>query len=218
MVKILACCLDFSSYRPFGCCLFHPRYISGPLCGLRASPTNFSSRHALFLYFSSPLACFNYLRQTKIFNRHLRYRSSFQSCRQFNLDSTLWLLGRSRRYRGLRSTDIITFDLSHQTQKMTGIILSLLTSIFESLKDVTAKRSLKNVDEYATAWSLRVFALPFLLPLLLFIEIPKIQSQFWMALVIGGALNIITTILYMRAIKISDLSLIAPMITFTPFF
>ena len=50
---------------------------------------------------------------------------------------------------------------------MSWFIFAVLTALFESLKDVFSKRSLGEVDEYIAAWSLRVFALPFLLPALL---------------------------------------------------
>jgi uncharacterized membrane protein len=77
---------------------------------------------------------------------------------------------------------------------------------------------LKNIDEYIVSWSFGFFALPFLIPLLFFIEIPSLGNQFWIALLVGGSLNVITTILYMKAIKYSDLSITVPMVTFTPLF
>jgi uncharacterized membrane protein len=43
-------------------------------------------------------------------------------------------------------------------------------------------------------------------------------SGFWLALLTGGTLNLITTVLYMKAIKASDLSVTVPMLTFTPLF
>ncbi len=101
---------------------------------------------------------------------------------------------------------------------MLWFILSLFTAISESTKDMFSKKSLKKIDEYVVAWGLRTFALPFLLPLLFFISIPSLDSSFWYALFIGGSLNAITTILYMKAIKISPLSLTTPMLTFTPLF
>ena len=97
-------------------------------------------------------------------------------------------------------------------------LFAFLTAFFESLKDVFSKKSLKKADEYIVSWSLRVFALPFLIPLLFFIEIPSLGNQFWIALFVGGSLNVITTILYMKAIKHSDLSITVPMVTFTPLF
>lgn len=98
-------------------------------------------------------------------------------------------------------------------------ILALLTAFFESLKDIFSKAGLKNnVDEYVTSWALRFFSLFLLLPLLLFIKIPYLNNNFWIALLVGGSLNVIAIILYMKAIKHSDLSLTIPMVAFTPLF
>jgi len=103
---------------------------------------------------------------------------------------------------------------------MYWIIFSFLTALFESLKDVLGKKSLEKCNEYIVAWALRLFALPFLIPLLLLPTAGSIQegNRFWIALSAGGTFNLITTILYMKAIKASDLSVTAPMLTFTPLF
>lgn len=101
---------------------------------------------------------------------------------------------------------------------MSWIIFSFLAAFFDSMKDVFSKNSLKNIDEYAVAYALRFFALLFLIPLLIFIKIPQFGTQFWPALFISGSLNVITTILYMKAIKHSDLSIAIPMVTFSPLF
>lgn len=101
---------------------------------------------------------------------------------------------------------------------MLWILFSSFTALFESLKDVFSKKGLKNIDEYVISWSLNFFALPFLLPLLFFIEIPPLGNKFWLALLISGSLNVVATIFYMKAIKHSDLSITIPMVTFTPLF
>lgn len=101
---------------------------------------------------------------------------------------------------------------------MSWFIFAVLTAFFESLKDVFSKKSLGEVDEYVASWSLRAFALPFLLPILFFREIPQLGDQFWLALAVSGTLNIAATIFYMKALKFSDLSLAVPMVTFTPLF
>ena len=101
---------------------------------------------------------------------------------------------------------------------MQWIIYSFLTALFESLKDVLGKKSLEKCNEYIVAWALRLFALPFLLPLLFFTKKIVLGSGFWPALLLGGILNLITTVLYMKAIKASDLSVTVPMVTFTPLF
>lgn len=101
---------------------------------------------------------------------------------------------------------------------MAGVLLALFSAFFESLKDVTSKKVLKNVDEYVAAFSLRFFALPTLLLVLYLVKIPTIQEGFWGALLLSGSLNFLTTILYMKAIKASDLSLTIPLVNFTPLF
>ncbi len=101
---------------------------------------------------------------------------------------------------------------------MTWIFFAILTAVFRSLTDVAGKIGLKNMDEYIVAWALNFFALPLLLPLLFFIEIPEITKGFWLAIFISGTLNIATAIFYLKAIKLTDLSLVSPLATFTPLF
>ncbi|MCK5347207.1 MAG: EamA family transporter, partial [Candidatus Heimdallarchaeota archaeon] len=97
---------------------------------------------------------------------------------------------------------------------MVWFIFAFSAAFFKSLKDVFSKKSLKDIDEYIASWSLRFFTLPFLVPLLFFIEIPSLGDQFWTALFVSGSLNIVTTIFYMKAIKYSDLSLTVPIVAF----
>ncbi|MGM0504394.1 MAG: EamA family transporter [Bacteroidota bacterium] len=101
---------------------------------------------------------------------------------------------------------------------MSWIFFALLTALFRSLTDVAGKFGLKNMDEYIVAWALNFFSVPFLLPILFFIEIPPIGPNFWIALMVSGTLNIATSILYLKAIKRADLSIVIPLTTFTPLF
>lgn len=101
---------------------------------------------------------------------------------------------------------------------MSWFIFAFLTAFFEATKDAFSKSSLKKVDEYIVSWAFRFFALPFILILLVFYGIPEIKPMFWVALLVSGTLNVITTIIYMKAIKASDLSLTVPIVTFTPLF
>lgn len=101
---------------------------------------------------------------------------------------------------------------------MLGFILAGLTAVFASFQDVLSKLCLKRVDEYILAWVIRLFVFLFLIPLLFFIKIPTLGHKFWLALLFCGILNTIATILYLKALKASDLSLTVPMLTFTPLF
>jgi len=57
-----------------------------------------------------------------------------------------------------------------------------------------------------------------MLPFLGLIPIPEIGKNFLWALVAGGSLNVISMLLYIRALKLADLSLAVPLVTFTPLF
>ena len=83
-----------------------------------------------------------------------------------------------------------------------GYIFAIIATLLESGKDMLSKIALNDdIDEYIMSWSLRFFALIFLLPVLFFIEIPELNQKFWIALFGSGILNVVATILYMKAIK-----------------
>ncbi len=99
------------------------------------------------------------------------------------------------------------------------ILLSFLTAVCEAFKDGLCKKSLKDFDFFTISWAWKVFSLPFILPLIFITPIPEyIPGRFWMALVVGGGLNILATLLYIRAINLSDLSITLPLLSFTPVF
>ncbi|MEG4445922.1 EamA family transporter [Microcoleus sp. AT9_B5] len=101
---------------------------------------------------------------------------------------------------------------------MTWLIFGILTAFFEAVKDVFGKQNLKKSDEYVVAWSLSFFSVIFLIPWVLYTGIPPLNSQFWLALLIGGSINAVTALLYIKAIKLSDLSLTLPLVALTPLF
>ncbi len=101
---------------------------------------------------------------------------------------------------------------------MHWLLLAFLTALCEALKDVFSKLNLKSINPLIVALAMRLFSLPLLLPILLFIDIPDKGQYFFPALLAGGSLNIIITILYLKAIQHSDLSVTVPMVTFTPLF
>ncbi|NET17555.1 MAG: EamA family transporter, partial [Okeania sp. SIO1H6] len=101
---------------------------------------------------------------------------------------------------------------------MLWFFLATSVAFLQSVKDVYNKTQLKNFDEYIIGCSLTFFTALFLSPLLFFIEIPQLGNNFWLALSVSASLNAIAYIIYLKAIKISDLSIIAPITTFTPLF
>ena len=101
---------------------------------------------------------------------------------------------------------------------MTWLILGIFTAFFEAVKDVFGKQNLKKSDEYVVAWSLAFFSVIFLTPWVIYTGIPALNTQFWISLLIGGSINAVTTLLYIKAIKVSDLSLTVPLVALTPLF
>ncbi|MEK0182775.1 MAG: EamA family transporter [Oscillatoriales cyanobacterium] len=101
---------------------------------------------------------------------------------------------------------------------MTWLILGIFTAFFEAVKDVFGKQNLKKSDEYVVAWSLSFFSVISLSPWVIYTGIPALNSQFWFALLIGGSINAVTALLYIKAIKVSDLSLTVPLVALTPLF
>jgi drug/metabolite transporter (DMT)-like permease len=98
------------------------------------------------------------------------------------------------------------------------LILGILTAFFEAVKDVFSKQNLKKSDEYVVAWSLSFFSVIFLAPWVLYTGIPTLNTQFAIALLIGSSINAVTSVLYIKAIKVSDLSLTVPLVALTPLF
>ena len=97
-------------------------------------------------------------------------------------------------------------------------IYAILSALFEALRNVSGKMGLKDMDEYLVTWAFGFFALPFLVFPYLFISIPSLGNQYWIALISDGILNVIATILQLKAMKHSDLSLVIPLTSFTPLF
>lgn len=101
---------------------------------------------------------------------------------------------------------------------MIWILYACTTALCESIKDVLGKRSLLHLNEYLVSWSLWIVAFLIFGSIILLTGIPHLGEPYWTALLIGGPLNILATIFYMKAIKHTDLSLTVPLVTFTPLF
>lgn len=101
---------------------------------------------------------------------------------------------------------------------MNWSLLSLLCAFFAASADALCKKTLVTCNEYLVAWVRVGFAAPFLLLLLPFTEIPKLDAYFFLAVLILLPLEITALILYMKAIKSSPLSLTLPFLALSPIF
>lgn len=101
---------------------------------------------------------------------------------------------------------------------MSWFMLSLFCALSESAKDLLGKKALQGANEYLIAWSWSLFAFPFLLPWVWYEETPVLGPDFWPTLLFTTIVVVSSFPLYMKAIRVSDLSLTLPMIATTPVF
>ncbi|MFW6134390.1 MAG: DMT family transporter [Elusimicrobiota bacterium] len=98
------------------------------------------------------------------------------------------------------------------------IILSFFTALFYGLQGAWSKNITKTVDHFTVTWAMFSFALPVVGVSLIYTGIPEIKSSFFWGL--GGSLiiNLFAFTFFIKAIKISPLSLTYPFLAFTPVF
>ncbi|RMG05735.1 MAG: EamA/RhaT family transporter [Nitrospirae bacterium] len=98
------------------------------------------------------------------------------------------------------------------------VALSLFSAFSLATSDALTKRALNKENEYIIAW-LRLFcALPFLVLLLVFSPFPDPDSTFYIACFIGIPLEILALIWYVKALRLSPMSLTLPFLALTPAF
>ncbi|MEE9200813.1 MAG: DMT family transporter, partial [Candidatus Brocadiales bacterium] len=81
-----------------------------------------------------------------------------------------------------------------------------------------SKKALEESDVYTVAWVRYGYALPFLLCMFMFVEVPALDTTFYLVTLVLMPLEILALILYIRAIKHSPLSLTIPYLALTPVF
>jgi drug/metabolite transporter (DMT)-like permease len=117
---------------------------------------------------------------------------------------------------------LISFEIYNYNKDillfMLGFLLALASAFSEATMNLFSKKAMKKIDEYAVVWYAKVFSLPFLFLTLFFIQIPRFTIWFLLIVVAGALTNLVSLILYMKAIKSSPLSLTTPMLALTPLF
>jgi drug/metabolite transporter (DMT)-like permease len=97
------------------------------------------------------------------------------------------------------------------------VIYAVLNPVFDSLKGVFSKKASKRVDPLLVSWFNNLIPLFLFSPFLFFIDL-KFNYQFFEALLVSGLINITSTILYHRALFKGDISVVIPLLSFTPLF
>ena len=98
------------------------------------------------------------------------------------------------------------------------VLYALSSAVSLATADAFSKKSLEAADESVVAWIRFLFAVPFLIGLLFFITIPALDAVFWKTILALLPIELLAVVLYVRAIKVSPLSLTIPFLSFTPVF
>lgn len=96
--------------------------------------------------------------------------------------------------------------------------LGLTAALATAGADALTKRFFADLSPYGMVLGQILFALPFLLLVGLAIPWPSLDLMFWGAVALSLPLEVVSALLYMRAIKVCHISLCVPFIAFTPIF
>lgn len=96
------------------------------------------------------------------------------------------------------------------------VFLSLICAFALATSDALTKKALVRSNEYLAAWFRLVFSIPLLLLIWLVVPTPKLDPAFYSAFILSLPLEIAAMILYVKALKVSPLSLTLPFLSLTP--
>ncbi len=102
---------------------------------------------------------------------------------------------------------------------MSWFVYAFVCAISLATADALSKKALDdNIDPSIVAWVRVGYTVPFMVLIIPFIEKPELDGIFYVAVFLAIPLDIIALLLYMKAIKISPLSLTLPFLSLTPVF
>ncbi len=101
---------------------------------------------------------------------------------------------------------------------MLWFILAIATALSVATGDALTKKFFGRFSPYDMAVASSIYSLPFLVVYILFIPIPQIDTVFWWLASVLVPLDTFAFYLYMKAIKLSPLSISIPFLSFTPVF
>lgn len=101
---------------------------------------------------------------------------------------------------------------------MTWFFLSLLTAFAVASCDTCVKKWFSHLSHYEMMLFPLIYALPFLGITLIWVHPPRLDAVFFWSFIAAIPLTVIPMLLYMKAIKLSPLSLTVPYLSFTPVF
>ncbi len=102
---------------------------------------------------------------------------------------------------------------------MSWFVYAFVCALSLATADALSKKALDdNADPSIVAWVRTGYTLPFMALVIPFIEKPELDIVFYVTTLTAVPLDIIALLLYMKAIKVSPLSLTLPFLSLTPVF
>jgi drug/metabolite transporter (DMT)-like permease len=98
------------------------------------------------------------------------------------------------------------------------VLLSLIAAFTLATSDALTKKILVSNNEYTVAWLRLIFSLPLLFVIFLFIPIPELDKKFYTAFFLALPLELLSIVMYIKALRFSPLSLSLPFLALTPVF
>lgn len=101
---------------------------------------------------------------------------------------------------------------------MLGILISFIAAGFKGARDVVSKRALKKAPVFAVLSISTFVAFIASIPFALQEPMPHLNTTFYITFIVSLMMVFIGQSLYMKAIKISEISHVVPLIAFSPVF
>ncbi|MFC1863313.1 EamA family transporter [Thermodesulfobacteriota bacterium] len=101
---------------------------------------------------------------------------------------------------------------------MLWLQLALMAALCSAGNDALTKRFFSDLSAFEMGFVRLLYAFPYLIIGLFLIPWPKLDCTFWVCIAVGLPLELAALMSYMRAIKVSPLSLTVPFLAFTPVF
>lgn len=98
----------------------------------------------------------------------------------------------------------------------TWFFFSVLTALCYGFQSVFMKQYASSIDRRIVAWALFCFAVPFYAGFVWYQGIPEVATEYYGAFAVSLAVNLVAWPLFVRAVQMEDVSLVMPLLAFTP--
>ncbi|KKW09085.1 MAG: hypothetical protein UY44_C0005G0002 [Candidatus Kaiserbacteria bacterium GW2011_GWA2_49_19] len=115
-------------------------------------------------------------------------------------------------------TDTCLRHAQPERPHMPWYFFAILGALLDAVYYALIKKSLKDVNQYVFGSGAFFTACILLLTISWLRGFPALDAQFWYAAIASSLLNAVAASFYFKALRLTDLSLALPMISFTPLF